>query len=429
MPAHKRQNTNEPKRENKHRLTRRGVLRIGGGLAATAAVGGGAAIVMSGSDNADAAPTPTPTTKAFAHPGMLHAYGELNRAKVRVAAKSQPWLAGWERLTANNHSQSTWRPNPRATIVRGGTGQNYATLYNDIHAAYQNALRWKIAGTKANGDTARDILNAWSATLTTVTGNADRFLAAGIYGYQFANAAELMRGYDGFDLARFQKMLLNVFYPLNNQFLSGHNDACITNYWANWDLCNMNSILAIGILCDDRAKYDQAVDYFKNGAGNGSIKNAVPFVYESQGLAQWQESGRDQGHTMMGIGQLGAFCEMAWSQGDDLYGYDDNRFMKAAQYVAKYNLGQEVPFTKYSWRSGQGVGKYNEQTVVAAQDRDQLRPVWDVLHYHYARRRRLSVPFITTMAEKVRAEGGGGQYGPNSGGYDQLGFGTLLYAK
>lgn len=25
------------------------------------------------------------------------------------------------------------------------------------------------------------------------------------------------------------------------------------------------------------------------------------------------------------------------------------------------------------------------------------------------------------------AEGGGGDYGPNSGGYDQLGYGTLLY--
>ena len=45
--------------------------------------------------------------------------------------------------------------------------------------------------------------------------------------------------------------MVNVFYPLNNQFLTGHNDACITNYWANWDLCNMASVLAIGILCDD----------------------------------------------------------------------------------------------------------------------------------------------------------------------------------
>jgi hypothetical protein len=29
------------------------------------------------------------------------------------------------------------------------------------------------------------------------------------------------------------------------------------------------------------------------------------------------------------------------------------------------------------------------------------------------------------MAEKVRPEGGGGDYGPNSGGFDQLGYGTL----
>ncbi len=315
---------------------------------------------------------------------------ELNRAKVRVAAGAQPWLAGWIRLTANRHAQSTWKANPQATVARGGTGQNYTILFNDIHAAYQNALRWKVAGTGAHGDAARDILNAWSATLTTVTGNADRFLAAGIYGYQFANAGELMRGYPGFGLARFQRMLREVFYPLNHQFLTQHNGACITNYWANWDLCSMVSVMAIGILCDDTAKYDQAVNYFKNGAGNGSIKKAVPFLHPG-GLAQWQESGRDQGHTMMGMGLMGAVCEMAWSQGDDLYGYDE--------------------------------------TVISAHGRGQVRPVWDLLHYHYARRRRLSVPYITAIAEKVRPEGGGGDYGPNSGGYDQLGFGTLMYAK
>ncbi|MEU1788396.1 alginate lyase family protein [Streptomyces sparsogenes] len=407
-------------RENTHQPSRRGVLKAAGGLALAGAAGGLTAAVTAGA--ADAAPA------TFTHPGMLHAYGELNRAKVRVAAGDDPWLAGWNRLTANSHAQSGWKPNPQATIVRGGTGENYGILYNDIHAAYQNALRWKIAGTTAHGDTARDILNAWSAKLTTVTGNADRFLAAGIYGYQFANVAELMRGYSGFDLERFKKMMRGVFYPLNNQFLTGHNDACITNYWANWDLCTMNSILAIGILCDDAALYDQAVNYFKNGAGNGSLKHAVPFVYDSQGLAQWQESGRDQGHTMMGMGQMGAFCEMAWSQGEDLYGYDNNRFMKAAQYVAKYNLGQDVPFTTYTWGTGQNCAQQS-QTVISSASRGQARPVWDILHYHYARRRGLSVPYITAMAEKGRPEGGGGDYGSTSGGFDQLGFGTLLYAK
>ncbi|SDP36491.1 Alginate lyase [Streptomyces sp. cf386] len=401
-------------------LSRRGLFKAAGGLTAALAVGASAA-ALTGAP-AEAAPA------TFTHPGMLHAYGELNRAKVRVAAGNEPWLSGWNRLTANSHSASTWQPNPQATIIRGGTGQNYGILYNDIHAAYQNALRWKVAGTTANGDAAVRILNAWSGTLTTVTGNADRYLAAGIYGYQFANAAELMRGYSGFDLERFKTMMLNVFYPLNNRFLNEHNDACITNYWANWDLCNMSSILAIGILCDDGAKYDQAVNYFKNGAGNGAIRKAVPFVYDSEGLAQWQESGRDQGHSVMGIGLMGAFCEMAWSQGEDLYGYDSNRFMKAAQYVAKYNLGQDVPFTTYTWGTGQNCAQQSH-TAVSAASRGQLRPVWDILHYHYARRRGLSVPYITAMAEQVRPEGGGGDYGSASGGYDQLGFGTLMYAK
>jgi Alginate lyase len=404
-------------RTNTPGITRRGLLAAAGGIALA-----GAAFTAATPGTAAAAPA------TFAHPGMLHQFGELNRAKVRATAGADPWLAGWNRLIGNRHAQSTWKANPQATVIRGGTGQNYQIMYNDIHAAYQNALRWKIAGETANGDAARDILNAWSATLTTLTGNADRYLASGIYGMQFANAAELMRDYPGFDLERFKQMMLDVFYPLNNRFLIEHNGACITNYWANWDLCNMASIMAIGILCDDRAKYDQALDYFENGAGNGSIKNAVPFVYDAEGLAQWQESGRDQGHSIMGIGLMGAICEMAWAQGDDLYGYDDNRFMKAAEYVAKYNLGQDVPFTTYTWGTGQNCA-YREQTVISDIGRGQSRPVWDVLHYHYARRRRLSVPHITAIAEKGRPEGGGGDYGPNSGGFDQLGYGTLLYAK
>ncbi|GAB2981699.1 alginate lyase family protein [Streptomyces pseudoechinosporeus] len=423
---------------NKHRISRRGMVKIAGGVAAAGAVGG-MAVSLSGRDSAGAAQTGTPASSpstssttapkmTFAHPGMLHNAGDLNRAKMRVAAKGEPWLAGWQRLTANRHSASTWKPNPQARIIRGGPGQNYAILFNDIHAAYQNALRWKIAGTKENAEAAVAILNAWSATLTTLTGNSDRFLASGIYGYQFANAAELVRDYPGFDLTRFKKMLLNVFYPLNDHFLINHNGAVITNYWANWDLCNIASIMAIGILCDDRAKFDRAVEYFKKGAGNGSIKNAVPFVYEDQGLAQWQESGRDQGHTAMGMGLMGSICEMAWNQGVDFYGYDNNRLMKAAEYVAKYNLGGDVPFTKYVWRTGTR-GAWREQTVISNIGRGQIRPVWELLHNHYARRRRLPVPHVTAMAEKVRAEGGGGDYGPNSGGFDQLGFGTLLYSK
>ncbi|MFJ9706749.1 alginate lyase family protein [Streptomyces sp. NPDC101234] len=398
--------------------SRRSVLKSAAALAVAASI--------TAPTVADAAPT------TFTHPGMLHNAGDINRAKVRVAAGTDPWLSGWDKLTANSHSAATWTPNPQATIIRGGTGENYGILYNDIAAAYQNALRWKVAGTAANGDTAVKILNAWSSTLTTLTGNADRFLAAGIYGWEFCQAAELMRGYAGFDLAAFQAMMVDVFYPLNNSFLTNHNDACITNYWANWDLCNMASVMAIGILTDNAAKYDQAVTYFKSGAGNGSIEHAVPYLYtdsDGYGLGQWQESGRDQGHTVMGMGQMGAICEMAWNQGDDLYSYDDRRFMKAAQYVAKYNLGQEVPYTTYTWGTGQSCAQ-SSQTVISDSSRGQLRPVWAMLHFHYNRRIGLDDKYISAMYYNLVApEGGGGDYGSTSGGYDQLGFGTLMYAK
>lgn len=69
--------------------------------------------------------------------------------------------------------------------------------------------------------------------------------------------------------------------------------------------------------------------------------------------------------------------------GIDITVVEDDRFMKAAQYVAKYNLGNDVPFTTYTWG----------------------------------------------VAESVRPEGGGGDHGTTSGGFDQLGFGTVMYAK
>jgi hypothetical protein len=193
----------------------------------------------------------------------------------------------------------------------------------------------------------------------------------------------------------------------------------------------MASVLAIGVLCDDQGKIGQAVDYFKNGAGMGSIRNVIPYVYDDQGLAQWQESGRDQGHTILGVGLMGAFCEMAWNQGYDLYGYDNNRFMKACEYVAKYNLGMDVPFTSYTWVYGApGVwGGSQTFTQVSSASRGQIRPVWETIYNHYAGRRGLTVPYTAMFAGAGRPEGGGGDYGSTSGGFDQLGFGTLAHTR
>jgi len=360
---------------------------------------------------------------AFVHPGLLHNDGDFARMKEHLQEK--PWSDGWERLITNPHAQLDWKPRPVAVVVRGKASwmkepENYASLYNDIAAAYACALRWRISGDHRYADKSVEIMNAWSTTLTKVSGTEDSCLAAGIYGYEFANAAEIMRSYEGWkpeDFARFQGMMLNGFYPMNHDFLVRHNNTAIDHYWANWDACNMDSMLAIGVLCDRRDIYNEAIDYYKFGKGNGAIEQAVYFIHPGN-LGQWQESGRDQGHTVMGIGQIGAFCEMAWKQGDDMYGYDNNRFLAGCEYVAKYNLGEDVPYKPF-------VDSLANQPQISSGSRGNLRPVWELVYNHYVKLKGLNAPYTTRMAEKVRPEGGGGDYGPNSGGFDQLGYGTL----
>jgi hypothetical protein len=122
---------------------------------------------------------------------------------------------------------------------------------------------------------------------------------------------------------------------------------------------------------------------------------------------------------------------MAWNQGIDLYGYDDNRFLKGAEYVAKWNLGQDVPYTAYTWNYGApGVWSGSQTLTAASPDgRGSARPIWESVYNHYAKRQGLAAPYVSAIAAKVRPEGGGGDYGPNSGGFDQLGFGTLTFTR
>ncbi|WP_328347994.1 alginate lyase family protein [Streptomyces violaceus] len=377
------------------------------------------------------APPASAADAPFAHPGLLHTRTDLDRMAAKVKAGAKPYTAGFAKLAANRHAQSGWRANPQATVYRGsGSPENYRILYNDIHAAYQNALRYHSSGDAAHADTAVAILNAWSGKLTGLEGSADRFLAAGLYGYQYANAAELVREHEDFDLGRAQELMRNVFHPLSDDFLTRHNGAVVTNYWPNWDLTAIACVLATGIFCDDRRIVERAVEYFKHGDGMGSVRHAIPVVHDD-GLGEWVEAGRDQGHALLGVGLMGTVCEMAWNQGIDLYGYDDSRFLKGAQYVAKWSLGGDVPYTANTRGKGAIGGWSGSETAsgVATVDPAMTRPIWAMVAQHYTKRRGLPASYLTRAAAKAAPEGGGGDYGPNSGGFDQLGFGTLAFTR
>jgi hypothetical protein len=345
----------------------------------------------------------------------------------KVAISQSPWIDSYNILIANSHAQASYVPNPVAVIVRGNSagcpsGENYSRSYNDAAAAYQLALRWKITGNTSFANAAINILNAWANTCTGFCGDSNAQLAEGLQGSQFACAAEIMRTYSGWsssDFTRFKNWMLNVWYPVAHDFLIRHNGTCISHYWCNWDLCQIATMMAIGVLADDRTKYNEALNYWKSGAGNGAINNAVPFTYNNGTLGQGQEEGRDQGHSGLDVALEGVICQIAFNQGDDLFAYLSNRVLAMCEYFADYNLGNSVPYTTYN-----NCDNVN-QTVIASGGRGDNRPTWDLIFNHYANRKLLTTTYSSQYATRLRPEGGGGNYGSTSGGYDQLGFTTL----
>ncbi|KAI8651841.1 Alginate lyase [Fusarium keratoplasticum] len=373
---------------------------------------------------------------SFVHPGLLHTQADFDRIAAQVAKRAEPWITGFDKLAKNPHSQLSWNARHAELIYRGKNPiapQNYAVMFRDAAAAYALAIRWKASGDVAYAEKAVEILDSWISTLTAIHGSADRFLAAGLQGYQFANAAEILRTYKNWPPEKFDaavEWLNDVFYPLNHRFLTTHNDARIDNYWANWDLSTLASILSIGILSDNRTMYNEAVDYFKTGRGNGAIEHAIWYVHGNgtdSPLGQVQESGRDQGHTMMCLGLLATIAQTTYNQGDDFFAYLDNRILAASEYVARYNLGEDVPYEPL-WTKSHGWNR-----VIGSGGRGGIRPIWEIIYNHYAKLKGLDAPYTKRMVDKIRAvsggaEGGGGDYAAGSGGYDALGYGTLLFS-
>ena len=344
----------------------------------------------------------------FTHPGLLHTRADLDRMRQRVAAGQEPWQSGFEKLRADRCSRADWRLNgPREVVTRSPLNSSgNAQMVMDGNAAYQNALMWCITGDEGHAKKAVEILNAWSGTLKRMDG-CDVQLSAGLNGFKFANAAELMRhtypAWRRDDVARFEQMLLEAIYPPLKDFAPHAN--------GNWDAACIKTILAIGVFCNDGALFERAARYYREGKGNGCLTH---YVINETG--QCQESGRDQQHTQLGLSLLAEACEVAWNQGVDLYGEADNRLLKGFEYTARYNLGFEQTFAPHT----DTTGKYRH-TRISAEGRGKLRPIYEMVWNHYQNRRGIPAPFTRQAADQLRPESA-------APGSDHPGFGTLLFS-
>ena len=257
---------------------------------------------------------------------------------------------------------------------------------------------WDFAKVGNCEDAAR-IINAYAERLQRLDGH-DAPLCL-IQGYWLCRAMMIVksekeqgRSTMDCDTKAWDAMLKRAMVPTMDRF---EQDSPYAN--GNWGAIVNRFRMAAAICMGDTAMYRAAIDYYFRGYDNGSL----PCYISATG--QCQETGRDQGHVQLGLEAMADVCEMAWMQGDDLWGALDNRLMKGFEYAARYNLGYDVPFK--TWKDLTGL--YCDWTEPGAMGRGKLWDIYQKPYNHYVKEKGLSMPYTEkVLALQAKAEKKGG---------------------
>ena len=259
----------------------------------------------------------------------------------------------------------------------------------DMKAAYDLAK----AGLEINYDVTADnmtrqalsIVNAYAKTLQRIDGH-DAPLCL-IQGYNLVRAMTILEQHK---TPEWDAMVRRAFLPVIDKF-----DADSPYANGNWGAIVNRMRMACAIYLHDDDLYKAAVDYYLHANDNGSLPK---YISET---GQCQETGRDQAHAQLGLDALCQTCEMAWQKGDDLWGALDNRLMKGLEYTARYNLGYDVPFERWT----DCTGLYNDWTEPGAMQRGKIREIYNEAYQHYVGEKGLKMPYVKKILDlQAKAE-------------------------
>jgi len=321
--------------------------------------------------------------RRFAHPGITYVQADLDRMKAMVQEHREPFYSTYLAMVQATVPGS----GGYADILQIKEGEFNGTIGSDGRRAHDLALLYRITGNTAYADDAVRWINRYNQ-LTNASSRGTAPLDNGKI-YLLLDAAELLRDYPGWlpaDQAAFKKMLTYPGYSASST-PDGHwslNDSLndVSFYWnifdfdpgryGNQGLFAARGLLAMGIYLDNDTIYDRAYRYltglphrpddlpYRSGppqrtgiaaedsnqvsynvawlgdSADYHSDETLPFYLYRNG--QCQESSRDQGHVLAGVGNYAAIAEIAWNQGDTLYNLLDKRILRGLEYNLRYNL-------------------------------------------------------------------------------------------
>ncbi len=347
----------------------------------------------------------THAASTFVHPGALDSRGELDFVKAKIQAKAQPWRAEFDRLVASGYSTRT--PHGKTTINSSNSDAELSR--DDAIASYTQALLWYYSGNATYANRSIAILNSWTNLQSFTAGSDQDKLQAGWIGAVFAPAAEIMRGYSGWntnDIAHLQAMFKRAFYPQLNR---------MSTWNGNVDLTQIDAMMSIAVFNEDTEEFNAGLARLAKRlssyiylasvgtppriAGDGG--NVQNFWFNptlwTDGLTQ--ETCRDNGHhSQFGLGSALHAAETAWHQGVDVYTANTKRFTAALELMASQFLTGSMQGTSAndapsasrfeSWEMGYnhyhnrvGLPMTKTGTLIEKEIRPRAqRAVWNLVH-------------------------------------------------
>ena len=269
---------------------------------------------------------------------------------------------------------------------------------------------WYITGDERHAQKSVEIFNTYKGFRRNTSGIP---LRSGRV-WRIIEAAEIIaHTYDGWnpnDMQEFKDMLVFPGYSGTTVPTAAIESGDFTFYWhiyngdpqrnGNQGLFCMRTMMAMGIFLDNEVMYERALrnlrgqghraddlaypsgppingtrdsspcDFFNEFSFNGLDTTSVDYGYNEVignyifENGQSQESSRDQVHALAGVSTINNMSEMAWNQGDDLYGELNNRPLLGMEFMSHYNLSADFSFPDQQdpWNPTVASGEYIRRT-------------------------------------------------------------------
>lgn len=324
--------------------------------------------------------------RGFKHPSIISTQEALDGLKGRITSSAAA-KSGYDKLAASKFGDLKRPHTPFAIVktVASGSCPEEKAFRDDSQAAYATALMWVITGDHKYRDKSMAILNDWAATYEKMPESPQAWLESAWAVPIWVGAADIIR-YHQKGAAGWKPGQIAAFDLFLGKLIVRARQALIKDN--NWGTSATLAIMAVAVYQNDEASYQEALK---------KHKDQLSYISKENG-ALGKDYLRDPWHPQYTLTAWILICEIAWNQGDDLYGITVGkqtlpRLAVCLEHFAKLFTGA-IPDPK-----GLKKGHY--------QGSHKSKQGYDMAYNHYIHRRNLmaSMPTFATMVPAWRPGG------------------------